>query len=71
MLNNLSILRKKAGYSQEVFAGLLNVTRQTIISLERGRYNPSILLAFKISRLLNKTIEEIFIPEEGDLKWLS
>lgn len=68
MLNNLSKLRKEAGYSQEVLADLLNVTRQTIISLERGRYNPSILLAFKISRLLNKTIEEIFIPEEGDLK---
>lgn len=50
--------------TQKELADLLKVSRQTIISLERGKYNPSILLAYQISKLFNKTIEEVFVFEE-------
>lgn len=63
MLNHLENLRKKEGISQEEFAKKLGVTRQTIISLEKCRYNPSLELAFKISRFFKMPIEEIFIYE--------
>ena len=52
------------GIKQEELADLLEVSRKTISSLENGRYNPSILLAFKIAKYFNLTIEEIFIYEE-------
>ena len=52
--------------TQQDLANLLGVTRQTIISLENGRYNPSITLAFKIARAFERSIEEVFIFEEGD-----
>ena len=64
MQNRLEEIRKAKGMTQEELAGHLEVSRQTINSLENGRYNPSILLAFKISRLFETTIEEIFIYEE-------
>lgn len=64
MKNNLEKLRKERGIRQEDLADILGVTRQTIGSLENGRYNPSILLAFKIARFFQKDIEEIFIYEE-------
>jgi putative transcriptional regulator len=64
MNNRLEELRKKAGITQEMLADSLEVSRQTIGSLESGRYNPSILLAFKIARFFGVTIEEIFIYEE-------
>ena len=64
MKNNLEKLRKERGIRQEDLADILGVTRQTIGSLENGRYNPSILLAFKIARYFGKDIEEIFIYEE-------
>lgn len=64
MKNNISQLRKKHSMTQKELADLLKVSRQTIISLERGKYNPSILLAYQISKLFNKTIEEIFVFEE-------
>ena len=51
---------------QEELAEALEVSRQTIGSLENGRYNPSILLAFKIARYFGTTIEDIFIYEEGE-----
>ena len=57
-------LRKKRGLSQEDLAITLGVSRQTIGSLENGRYNPSILLAFKIARYFGMQIEDIFIYEE-------
>ena len=60
----LSQLRKERGIRQEELAAALEVSRQTIGSLERGRYNPSILLAFKIARYFDLTIEDIFIYEE-------
>ena len=65
MKNRLEEFRKEKGISQEELAEFLEVSRQTISSLENGRYNPSILLAFRIARFFNKSIEEIFIYEEG------
>lgn len=64
MKNRLEELRKKRGVNQEEVAEALEVSRQTIGSLENGRYNPSILLAFKISRFFGMQIEDIFIYEE-------
>lgn len=64
MKNRLEELRKERGVKQEDLAAALEVSRQTIGSLENGRYNPSILLAFKIARYFNRNIEEIFIYEE-------
>ena len=64
MKNNLEKIRKENKISQEELAKALEVSRQTIGSLENGRYNPSIILAFKISKYFNMSIEEIFIYEE-------
>jgi putative transcriptional regulator len=64
MENRLEELRKKAGITQEALADNLEVSRQTISSLESGRYNPSIVLAFKIARFFGVDIEEVFIYEE-------
>lgn len=65
MKNRLAELRKQHGIKQEELAERLEVSRQTIGSLENGRYNPSIILAFKIARFFNVSIEEIFIYEES------
>ena len=67
MKNRLEELRKARNISQEELAAALEVSRQTIGSLERGRYNTSILLAFKIARYFDLTIEDIFIYEEDAL----
>lgn len=64
MKNRLEEIRKQRGIKQEELAAILEVSRQTIGSLENGRYNPSIILAFKIARYFEMTIEEIFIFEE-------
>ena len=61
-------IRKERGIRQEDFAKAMGVSRQTISSLENGRYNPSILLAYKIARYFEMTIEEVFLFEEEDLK---
>ena len=66
MKNRLEEIRKKLGINQEELATALEVSRQTIGSLENGRYNPSITLAFKIARYFNMSIEEIFIYEEEE-----
>ena len=66
MKNRLEELRKEKGIKQEDLASALVVSRQTIGSLENGRYNPSILLAFKIARYFHMSIEEIFLYEEVD-----
>ena len=66
MKNRLEELRKARGIKQEELAEVLEVSRQTIGSLENGRYNPSILLAFRISRYFGMPIEEIFIYEEEE-----
>ncbi len=64
MKNRLEELRKQRGIKQEELAEILEVSRQTIGSLENGRYNPSILLAFKIAKYFGMSIEDIFIYEE-------
>lgn len=64
MKNRLEEIRKERGIKQEELAAALEVSRQTIGSLENGRYNPSIILAFKIARYFNMSIEDIFIYEE-------
>jgi len=64
MKNNLEAIRRERAVGQEQLADALGVSRQTISSLENGRYNPSILLAFKIARHFGLTIEDIFIYEE-------
>ena len=66
MINRLEELRKQKGIKQEDLASALEVSRQTIGSLENGRYNPSIILAFKIARFFDKSIEEIFMYEEEE-----
>ena len=66
MKNRLEELRKQRGIRQEELAAALEVSRQTIGSLENGRYNTSILLAFKIARYFGMSIEEIFIYEEEE-----
>jgi len=62
--NKLEEIRKQHGMKQEDLAAALEVSRQTIGSLENGRYNPSILLAFKIAKYFNLSIEDVFIYEE-------
>ena len=64
MNNRIEEIRKAKGIRQEDFARALGVSRQTISSLETGRYNPSIQLAYKIARYFNLTIEEVFLFEE-------
>jgi len=63
MKNRIKELREEKNLTQEDLAKLLETSRQTIISLEKGKYNPSIMLAYKISKVFNKIIEEIFIFE--------
>lgn len=64
MRNRVEEYRKMLDEKQEDLANIVGVSRQTIISIEKGKYNPSILLAFKIANHFGKSIEEIFIFEE-------
>ncbi len=64
MENRLEKMRTQKGLTQQELADLAGVSRQTIISLERGRYNPSITLAFRLARLFGVTVEELFIYSE-------
>ena len=64
MNNRIEEIRKQKGIRQEDFARALGVSRQTISSLETGRYNPSIQLAYKIARYFELTIEDVFLFEE-------
>ena len=68
MKNKIEDIRKEKGIRQEEFAKAMGVSRQTISSLENGRYNPSILLAYKIAKYFEMSIEEVFLFEEEDLK---
>ena len=68
MKNRIEEIRKERGIRQEDFAKSMGVSRQTISSLENGRYNPSIILAYKIAQYFEMTIEEVFVFEEDDLK---
>ena len=64
MKNRIEEIRKNRGIRQEDFAKAIGVSRQTISSLETGRYNPSIFLAYKIARFFGMAIEEVFLFEE-------
>jgi putative transcriptional regulator len=63
MKNRLKVFRAMHDLTQESLAGKLGVTRQTIVSIENGRYDPSIGLAFRIARLFNVRIEDVFDDE--------
>ena len=65
MTNTIREQREKRNLTQEDLARLAGVTRQTVISLERGRYNPSLNLAFRLAGIFNLRIENIFYPEES------
>lgn len=67
MKNRIEQLRRERSMTQQQLAASLGVSRQTVISLENGKYNPSLLLAFRLSRLFNLNIEELFLFEEEDL----
>jgi putative transcriptional regulator len=64
MKNRIEAIRKERGILQDEIAKAMGVSRQTISSLENGRYNPSILLAYKIAKYFGMTIEEVFVFEE-------
>jgi putative transcriptional regulator len=65
MRNRLEEERLRRGWTQQELADRVEVSRQTVISLERGRYNPSIILAFRLARLLDTRIEDLFLYEEN------
>ena len=66
MKNRLKVLRAERDWSQAVLGERLDVSRQRINAIEKGRYDPSLPLAFKIARLFGQSIEDIFIEEAGD-----
>ncbi len=68
MKNRIEEIRKERGIRQEEFAKAMGVSRQTINSLENGRYNPSIMLAYKIAKHFGLSIEEVFIFDEEDMQ---
>jgi putative transcriptional regulator len=68
MKNRLKVLRAERDWSQAQLAELLNVSRQTANALETGKYDPSLPLAFKIAALFGCRIEDIFKPEDGEIK---
>ena len=68
MKNYVEQLRKERGLNQDDLAKILRVSRQTISSIENGKYNPSLELAFAISDFFQKSIEDIFIYERGTKK---
>ena len=65
MTNRIKELRKAAGYRQEDLARALGVTRQTIIAIENDKYDPSLVLAMKLARFLQTTVEELFQMEDN------
>ena len=67
MKNRIESIRKERGILQDELANALGVSRQTISSLENGRYNPSIMLAYRIAKYFGMTIEDVFIFEEEEI----
>ena len=67
MKNKIENIRKEQGILQDEMAKALGVSRQTISSLENGRYNPSIMLAYKIAKYFGMIIEDIFVFEEEEI----
>jgi putative transcriptional regulator len=70
MNSRLRVLRAERGWSQSDLADRLGVSRQTVNALESGKYNASLILAFKIARLFDQPIEAIFKPTDDDLRWV-
>ncbi|MFX1286801.1 MAG: helix-turn-helix transcriptional regulator [Promethearchaeota archaeon] len=64
MKNRLKELRARDGFTQADLAQKLDITRQTVLAIEKQKYNPSLVLAFKIAKVFNSRIEEIFLYEE-------
>lgn len=65
MKNKIKELRLEAGYTQNQLADLALVSSRTIISLETGQYNPSLLLAYRLARIFSTTVEELYCLEEN------
>lgn len=68
MKNHIRELRKKKNYRQEDLANVLNVTRQTINAIENDKYDPTLLLAFKLATVLGTTVDKLFKPDPESLK---
>ncbi|MCX6264818.1 MAG: helix-turn-helix transcriptional regulator [Bacteroidetes bacterium] len=66
MINHVKEFRVELGKTQQELGDLLKVSRQTIFSIETGKYIPSTLLSLKISKIFNKSVEEVFVLEEKD-----
>lgn len=66
LVNNLSVLRKKKGLNQTDLGELVGVSRQTISLIERGDYNPSVMVALSLARVFDVSVEEIFTLEEDN-----
>jgi putative transcriptional regulator len=66
MINYVKEIRVSLGMTQQELGDLLNVSRQTIFSIETGKYVPSTILSLKISKIFNKSVEEVFVLEEND-----
>ncbi|MDO5678612.1 MAG: helix-turn-helix transcriptional regulator [Propionibacteriaceae bacterium] len=64
MRNSIAQTRAGLGWSQQRLADELGVSRQTVISIEKGRYDPSLPVAFRLARVFGTTIEELFTPED-------
>ncbi|WP_425145746.1 helix-turn-helix transcriptional regulator [Deinococcus sp.] len=67
MNNRIKVLRAEAGWTQADLAERLDVSRQTINALETGKYDPSLPLAFRLSRLFGRAIEDVFLPTQGEV----
>jgi len=68
MKTRIKELRARHNLTQEELARLVGVRRETILFLEKGKYNPSLKLAYKIARALKASIDEVFLFEENDLQ---
>jgi len=66
LMNSLKVQRAKLGINQAELGKLADVSRQTISSIERGEYNPSVTLALKIAKIFNVSVEDIFVYEEDN-----
>jgi putative transcriptional regulator len=66
MINHIKEMRVSLGMTQQELGDLLKVSRQTIFSIETGKYVPSTILSLKISKIFNKSVEDLFILEEND-----
>lgn len=66
MINRLRVLRAERGWTQAELAGRLDVSRQAVNAIENGKHDPSLSLAFRIARLFDLTVEEIFASQQED-----